>query len=97
MNNQSEITENRQTVDSQTSSDHKVGLATAEKQTEASYNHRHRKSAPTSVATAVFFITRSGVFSLWSIFRNECCITVFSIQEYSSFTGVMCRVSSQYS
>jgi len=62
MNNQSEITENRQTVDSQTSSDHKVGLATAEKQTEASYNHRHRKSAPTSVATAVFLSLDLGFF-----------------------------------
>ena len=65
-----------------------------------------------SVATAVFF-TRSGfflfslglwVFSwksvfflLWSNFRNVCCITVFSFQEYSSFTCVVCRVSSQYS
>jgi len=65
-----------------------------------------------SVATAVFF-TRSGVFlfhlgfwgfywksgffSLWSNFRNACYITVFSIHEYSSFTGAMCRVSSQYS
>jgi len=25
----------------------------------------------------------------------QCCITVFSFQEYSIFPGVMCRVSSQ--
>jgi len=42
------------------------------------------------------FCTRSGVFWLWSNFRNVCCITEFSIQEYSSFPGVMYRVSSQY-
>jgi len=63
------------------------------------------------VAAAVFF-TRSGFFSfiwgsgaiienlvffwLWSNFRNICCITVFSIPEYSSFTGAMCWVNSQY-
>jgi len=28
-------------------------------------------------------------FLLWSNFINECRITVFSIQEYSSFTGVI--------
>ena len=65
-----------------------------------------------SVATAVFFARsgvilfylgflsfswKSGVFWLWSNFKNVCCFTVFSIQEYSSFTCIMCRVSSQYS
>jgi len=39
------------------------------------------------------------VVLFWSNFRNACWITVFSIQEDSSFTAVMtmCRVSSQYS
>ena len=36
------------------------------------------------------------VFLLWSNYWSACCITAFSIQEYSSFTGVMCRVSIQY-
>jgi len=47
------------------------------------------------------FIWVSGVFIenlvfplLWSNFRNVSCITVFSIHEYNSFTGVMCRVST---
>jgi len=35
-------------------------------------------------------------FLLWSKFRNVCCITVDFIKKYSSFIGVMCRVSSQY-
>ena len=46
------------------------------------------------------FIWVSGVFIenlvfllLWSNFRNVSCITVFSIHEYNTFTGVMCRVS----
>ena len=71
----------------------------------APYNVRPHNT--TSVATPLFF-TRSvffsilsgvlgfhwkyGVFGLWTNFANVCCITVFSIQEYSSFTGVMCRV-----
>jgi len=47
------------------------------------------------------FIWGSGVFIenlfflLWSNFRNVCCITVFSIQEYSSFTGAIIIVQSQ--
>jgi len=65
--------------------------------------------AASSVATASFFVTRSGVvlfyLGLWSIcwklavfdsshiFVNVCRITVFSIQEYSSFTGVICAES----
>jgi len=66
-----------------------------------------------SVATADFFPLDLGFFCfIWdsgffienlffllgSNFRNVCCITVFSIQKYSSFTGEMGRVklSSQY-
>ena len=66
-----------------------------------------------TVLPLLFFFTRSGVFLfylwfwvfyrksefflLWSNFRNVCCITVFSIQGYSSFTCVMGRVSRHYS
>jgi len=54
-----------------------------------------------SVVRSVFFLfhlglwvfyRKSGVFLLWS--KNVCCITVFSIQEYSSFTGAI-NVQSQ--
>jgi len=37
---------------------------------------------------SVFFIENLSFFWLWSNFRNVCCITVFSFQEYSNFTGV---------
>ena len=40
------------------------------------------------------FIENLGIVSLWSNFTNVCCITVFSNQDYSSFIGVMCRVST---
>ena len=40
------------------------------------------------------FIENLGFVRLWSNFRNVCCITAFSIQGYSSFKGVMCRVST---
>ena len=53
-------------------------------------NYKTMLQCYTSVATADFF-------SLWSNFRNICCITVFSIHEHSSFKSVMRRVSSQYS
>jgi len=52
----------------------------------------------------LFFSVLSGVlgfslkicfFLLWSNFRNVCWITVFSIEEYNSFTGVICRVNRQ--
>ena len=46
------------------------------------------------------FIWGSGVFIenlwfvwLWSNFRNACCITVFSIQEYSSFIAESVQLS----
>jgi len=63
----------------------------------------------TSVATAVFFsldlgfsvlsgvlgfLLKTGAFRLWSNFRNVCRITVFSIQEYSNFIGIICAESS---
>jgi len=35
------------------------------------------------------FYWKSGFFWLWSNFKNVCCITVFSIQECSSFTGAI--------
>jgi len=60
------------------------------------------------VLPLLFFFARSGVFLfylgflwkmcfflLWLNFRNICCITVFSIQEYNSLTGI--NVQSQYS
>jgi len=34
-----------------------------------------------------------GIFDSGQIFVNVCRITVFSIQEYSSFTGVICAES----
>jgi len=40
------------------------------------------------------FIENLGFVWFWSNFRNVCCITVFSIQKYSSLIGVMCRVST---
>jgi len=40
------------------------------------------------------FIENLGFVWLWSNFRNVSCITVFSIQDYSRFIGVMCRVST---
>ena len=40
------------------------------------------------------FMENLGFVRLWSNFINVCCITVFSIHEYSSFIGVMCRVST---
>jgi len=43
---------------------------------------------------SVVFIENLGFISLWSNFRNACCITVFSIQEYSNFIGIMCAVST---
>jgi len=39
------------------------------------------------------FYWKSGFFWLRSNFIDVCCITVFSIQEYSSFTGVICAES----
>ena len=35
------------------------------------------------------FIWGSGFFLFWSNFIDVCCIAVFSIQAYSSFTGVL--------
>jgi len=37
------------------------------------------------------FLLKICFFLLGSNFRNMCFITVFSIQEYSSFTGIMCK------
>jgi len=55
-------------------------------------------SAWFSVSSKVLgFLLKICFFLLRSNFRNVCCITVFSIQEYSNFTCVMWRVSSQYS
>ena len=39
------------------------------------------------------------LLKIWGLFDSGqileiCCITVFSVQEYSSFIGVMCRVST---
>jgi len=51
----------------------------------------------------LFFLLFVGIllqiwaFWLWLNFRNVCCIAVFSIREYSSFTDIICKVSSQYS
>jgi len=39
------------------------------------------------------FIENLGVFYSGQIFVNVCRITVFSIQEYSSFTGIICTES----
>jgi len=39
------------------------------------------------------FLLKICFFSLWSNFIDVCCITVSSIQEYSSFTGVICAES----
>jgi len=41
-----------------------------------------------------FFIENLGFFDSGQIFVNVCRITVFSIQEYSSFIGVICAESS---
>ena len=41
------------------------------------------------------FIEYLGFFKLWSNFWNICWFTVFSIQEYNNFIGILCRVSSQ--
>jgi len=40
------------------------------------------------LAGVVGFLFKICFFWLWSNFRNVCCITVFSIQEYSSSTCV---------
>jgi len=67
-----------------------------------------RRGVTLSVVTVLIYFHQIWGFSVLSgvIVENlffftlvkfyKCCITLFSIQDYSSLTCVMCRVSSQY-